>query len=407
MPFKVDQLEINPSLLGQRLIDSASDGSMLFKDVQNPLGLSLSQLAGLQLVGHLLVVGSGAGSQYETIQEALDVIPIDSSATNPYYVFVGPGVYYETLNIVRDGVYICGYGATLQAAVITPDAPGAYHTVVIQAALGTVPRNVSISNFTIVNPHTNYACVRMVGAAGSEVGLGGIYFNNCFFASTHNGRPLWASTINNLYVNDCSMLGSTGAAMVYAEQCAKVQITNVSDIPNIELDFSSSLPTPAVVTNAYSLSNCLKLGRGSLAPQVTSNLTGGSLSIIGCTGGFDLMLTGDTSVSVYDSQIGNLTLTGAFTTSLIGCTRGTVAASSGAMLAEPMSQGVVSFTNQTYVAVTFAVPQPNTNYGVSVEVDGTTGGGGCFITHKTSAGFRINFDLPQTVDAVWTTNRVI
>jgi hypothetical protein len=72
-----------------------------------------------------------------------------------------------------------------------------------------------------------------------------------------------------------------------------------------------------------------------------------------------------------------------------------------------MSQGVVSFTNQTYVAVTFAVPQPNTNYGVSVEVDGTTGGGGCFITHKTSAGFRINFDLPQTVDAVWTTNRVI
>jgi hypothetical protein len=407
-PYKVDQLEINPSLLGSRLIGSTSNGDLLFTDNQNPTGLSLSQLAGLQLVGHMLVVGSGAGSAYATIQEALDAVPIDSSATNPYFIFVGPGIYRETVNIVRDGVYITGFGATLQsAAEATPNAPSAYHTIVIQAALGTVPKNVVVNNLRITNSHANYACVRIVGASGSEVGLGGIWFNNCSFGSTGNGRPISATLANRIRVCNGSMMESTTAALVYIDQCADVLFENVLNVPNIAMGFDSTAVLPAVVVNDYRLIGCSELGYGSLSPQVQVNLIGGHLTISGCTGQANTLLTGNSPVSISGSIVGNLTLTGALAIKLISCSRGAVASSGGATLAEPITRGSVSFAGSATASITFTTAQPDSSYSIGLEVDATLGGDSWFVSGKSGSGFTINFGSPKTLNGVWTTNRVM
>jgi len=54
------------------------------------------------LGGLLTVSATGAGAQHTTVQAALDCIPATSGPTEPYVVLIGPGVYNETINIVRD-----------------------------------------------------------------------------------------------------------------------------------------------------------------------------------------------------------------------------------------------------------------------------------------------------------------
>ena len=407
-PYKVDQLEINPSLLGTRTIGSTSNGSLIFKDSQNPVGLLLSQMAGMQMIGHFLVVGSGAGAEFATIQEALDTIPVDSSVTNPYFVFVGPGLYQETVNIARDGVYITGYGAVLQSASEdTPDGPDAYHTMVIQAALGTIPKNVVVNNLIITNAHANYACARIVGGAMSEVGLGGVCFNNCSFGSTGNGRPIWATSMNSLQISNCSTLASTTAALIYIDQCADVLFDDVSNIPNISFVYDSAVATPATVTTSYRMIGCSELGYGSLSPQVQANLVGGNLSISGCTGQANVLLTGDSPISISSSIVGNMSLTGTLAVKLIDCSRGIVSSSGGATLAEPITRGTVVFTAQATASVTFTTAQPDSNYSIGLEEDADTGGDNWYVTGKSGAGFTISYGSLQTLNGTWTTTRVV
>lgn len=406
-PFKVDQLEINPSLTGIRSISGTSNGSLLFIDSLNPTGLLLSQLAGLQTVGHMLVVGSGAGAAYSKIQEALDDIPADSSVINPYFVFVGPGVYKETVNIVRDGVYITGYGAILQSASEdTPNGPDAYHTIVIQAALGTIPKTVVINNLPITNAHANYACVRIVGGVGSEVGSGGIVFNNGSFASTGNGRPIWATTMNRLHISNCSMVGCTGLALVYIDQCADVFFNGVSNIPNIAFSYNSASPQPIVTTSAYRMMGCSNLGCGSLSPQVQADLIDGLLSVSGCTGQSNMLFTGDSPISIGSSIVGTLTLTGTLAVRLVGCSRGTISSSGGATLSEPCTRGAASFIGATTAAVVFTTAQPDSLYEVTFE-ENAVSSANWFITGKSGAGFTINYGSAQTLAGVWTTSRVV
>lgn len=409
-PLQVDQVQIEPGASGTRLIRRAADGSLEFLDAVVTGGITLAQLAGLRSVGQVLVVGkSGAGAEYTAIQSALDAIPASAGPTEPYFVIIGPGVYKETLNLVRDNVHLIGFGAVLQsAAEDTPNGPGAYHTLVIQAALGTVPKRVSLTNLRITNAHDSYAAVRIAGAAGSEVGENGIFLVNCNLASTGSGRPVWATSANIVVMQGGTMGESGDLALVFAEECARFVLDGVLDIPNLQLDYDSAGDVPSIVTSEYKLVACSGLGRGTLSPQVRSTLSGaGSLTILGCDGAPDLSLAGDRAVSIRGSVIGDISLAGSVALSLSGSERGSVTPGGTATLAEPLQWGDVAVAG-TSQAVAFQTPHPDNNYTVDLELASQPANNDpWWITNKTATGFTVNFTTAQALNATWTVRRVL
>ena len=413
-PFKVDQLQIEPGLAGTRLIKRATDGSLWFFDSLLTGGITLSQLAGLRSVANIMVVGkSGAGAAYTTVQSALDAIPASSSPTNPYFVLIGPGVYKETLNVVRDGVTLMGFGAVLKSlAEDTPDGVGAYHTMVIQAALGTIPRKVTLVNLEITNAHANFACVRVVGAAASTVGQLGIVLQNCTVIPGGDGYPLWATSANHIAVQGGSMRGSDAQSLILVEECASFLMEGVVDVPAVQLDFDTTgdIPSEAVATSLYRLAGCPGLGRESaLSPPISSTLSGrGSLEILGCSGRASVSLAGNRSVTIVGSSIGNLTLAGSVAVTLDHSRKGTVTPGGTASLAEPIQRGTVAFVAEATKAVVFASPQPDTSYTVDLELQSHPANeDSWWITGKATSGFTVNFNTAQTVNAIWTVQRVM
>lgn len=413
-PMKVDQLQVEPGVAGIRLINRATDGSLQFFDAFITGGITLSRLAGLRNIGGLLVVGkTGAGAAYTTVQSALDAIPATSSPSNPYFVLIGPGVYKETLNVVRDGVTLIGFGAFLQSlAEDTPNGAGAYHTLVVQAALGTVPRKVTLINLDISNAHDAYAAIRVFGGAGSEVAQDRLLIQECNVRNTGAGRPLWATSANHLYLKGGSMRGSGTSSMVLVEECASFLAEGVDGIPAAQMDFDTAgdLPSEAGSTSTYRLSGCPGVGADSLlAPPLSSTLSGrGLLEIVGCSGGAAAVFDGDRSVRVIGSRLGDLTLNGSVAMSLDHSRKGSVTSGGTATLEEPVQRGTVAFVAEVTKAVVFATPQPNANYTVGLELGAPPANDEAWwVTAKTAAGFTLNFTSAQTLSAVWSATRTM
>ena len=411
-PMKLDQIQIEPGATGTRLIRRASDGSLEFLDSLVTGGITLSQLAGFRSVTNIMVVGkSGAGAAYSTVQSALDAIPASASQSNPYFVFIGPGQYRETVNIVRDGVTLFGLGAVLQSeSEATPDGVDAYHTIVIQASLGTIPKRISLINLVVTNAHANYACVRVVGGAASEVAQEGLLVQDCHVKATGAGYPLWATSVNHIALQGGSMKGSSALSLIRVEECASFLADGVDGIPAVQLDFDSTgdLPSEVGASTAYRLSGCLGLGgESALTPPIASTLSGlGLLEIVGCSSGADASFSGDQLVRVIGSHLGNLTLSGSIAVTLDHSRKGAVTAGGTATLEEPVQRGLVSFASNLTKSVVFAVPQPDANYTVGLEV-GASVTGPWWVTAKTAAGFTLNFALAQTCSAVWSVYRTM
>lgn len=407
-PLLFDQIQINPGGTGTRLIRMAADGSIEFLDAIVTGGITLSQLAGMRSIGNLLVVGkSGAGAEYTTVQAALDAIPSSSSVTNPYFVVVGPGRYKETLNLVRDGVHLLGFGATLaSAAEDTPNGAGAYHTLVIQAALGTIPKYVTLTGFRITNAHDAYAAVRVEGGAGSQVGENVIALRGCDIINSGAGRPIRAVSVNNILIEGGSMAESNATSLVMAEMCASFVMSGVDGIPNLQLDYDGG-DVPSIATSDYQLVGCSNIGRGILSPPISTTLnTQGKLSIVGCSGSANLRLAGDRSVDIRGSDVGAITMLDSVAVSVSGSKKGLITSGGTATLEEPLQRGSVAFAGDVSKAVSFVTPQPDVNYTVNIETDAipTTNWS---ITGKTASGFNIVFGAAQTLGIEWTVQRVI
>jgi hypothetical protein len=411
-PLKVDQLQIEPNADGTRLINRATDGSLKFTDAVITGGLLLKQLAGLRNIANFLVVGkSGAGAAYTTIQSALDAIPAGASPTNPYIVLVGPGVYAETLNIARDGVTIIGFGAVLAAVELVADGPAAYHTMVIQAALGTIPTKVTLINLEIGNIHQNYACVRIVGGAASTVGSNGIQLINCILRATSVGgnRPIWATSVNHITMEGGSMQGAT-TSLTVVEECSTLLLKDVATLSALQLDYDSTgtLPSDAVV--GYKLANCTDVARlSALVPKLSSTLSGGCpLTLSGVTGDPTLSLAGDQAITVVGSCLGTITLAGSVALSLTGSKRGAVTPGGTATLAEPVQRGTTALVAADSIAVVFPVPHPNANYSLTYELQGAPANNNPPYTDaKSAAGFTVHFASAQTMDVQWAAHRVM
>jgi hypothetical protein len=413
-PFLIDQIQIEPSEAGTRLINRAADGSLQFTDALIVGGITLQQLAGLGSIGNVLVVGkSGAGAKYTTIQSALDAVPSAASAANPYIVLVLPGVYTETVNIVRDGVQLIGIGKPVieSALEATPDAPGNDHTVIISAQLGTIPLSTLIQGFTITNAHTNKACVRIVGAAASTVGSTGILIKDCDLQanSAAGNRYLWATAVNIMAVIGGVWSAGSNLGLLLIQEVAQFTIDSVVGLGAVDLRYDTANDVPAAVAVGYRMFNCDRVAADSLvATKFACDLDGaGSFLAENTHLPVQANFSGDQAVVLRGCTVATLNLLETTTLTALGSTiQALLAPNATAVLDIPKQTGTAVFAAATQVDVTFDVPMSDDSYQVHLEVpsqpvnDETP-----WITAKAVTGFRINFATNQTMNVGWSALR--
>jgi hypothetical protein len=230
-PFKLDQLQVEPGSLGTRLIRRrVADGSLEFLDPVAGAPLSLQQLAGLNLT-NLLIVGAGPGAQFTTIQSALDAIPTDASASNPYTVLIGPGVYAENAVLYRDGVTLWAFGAILN--VLTGDA------LTIQSNHGTTPQTVNIIGLTLQATSSGAKALNAtIASGGIGLRLSGCYVQDVVFAGAGTvydlGSILGAVALNGTVVAEFNgtthgtVTAAAGTALGEPVQSGSVEFASTS-----------------------------------------------------------------------------------------------------------------------------------------------------------------------------------
>jgi hypothetical protein len=403
-PLQVDELRIEPGSGDVlRILRDPTTGSILFIDPVFTTGVTLQQLGSLP-IGNILTVGpTGTGAQYNTISAALAVVPASSGPTEPWVILVGPGVYQETINIVRDWVYIVGLGGV----IVEPAAVD--HTIVIGADLGTVPRHVVLQNLRVTNPNASKAAVCIVGGVGSEVAKDGIYLRDLHLETTGAGYPIKATSANYITMQGGTFAGSSGTSLILVAECAGFTLHGVDETTALQVDYDTGQDLPSESGSVYRLSGCGTVGVGSsLSPPVSSDLRGeGSFTVANCAQVEDVQFSGDRALEVLGSNIGDLTLTGVGGTAsarLVGSSRGALATSS-ATIEESVTQGAESLVATATQVVTFVDPQPDGNYNVQLELGASPGAENYWITAKTGAGFTINFTAPVTLGADWSAVR--
>jgi hypothetical protein len=155
-PFKADVYQVEPGATGTRTISrNTTDGALLFIDPIYPTGLGLADMAGLQTIPSIFLVG---GMDYPTIQDALDAIPSTSSAAQPSVVLIPSGTYEETLTISQDGVVLMALG---QVTITNDDANPTIHIV----QNGTsIPKFVRLVGLTVEATDDASTCVYVDGS---------------------------------------------------------------------------------------------------------------------------------------------------------------------------------------------------------------------------------------------------
>lgn len=412
-PMLIDQIQIEPGS-GQLLLvyRDAATGSLAFKDAVLTGGVLLSQLAGLRTIGNVKVVGkSGAGAQYTTIQAALATVPSNASATNPYLILVMPGRYDETVNIVRDGVRLVGIGQPeiRSALEATPDAPGADHTVIVSAQLGTIPRSLIIENFIISNAHSTKAAVRVVGAAASLVGDGGIVLRNCSLRanSAVGNYSLWANACNDIFIEGGAWQESDNLGLLLLREVSVFRATGVEGLGACDLQYDTTEDEPGDGPGSYVFDQCPDIARDTalLTPFTADCAGGGRVEFNGCslnTATFE----GDQTLTARGTTFGGFTLSGTVVATLSGCPHGATNINALAVLDEHSRRGTLVFAASTDEAEVFDLPFSDGSYQVSFEVDSRPVNDETpWITAKTGAGFTVNFQTAQTLTVTWLATR--
>jgi len=391
-PFKVDQIQIEPGTTGTRLIRrKISDNSLEFTDGVAG-AFSLKQLAGFNL-DHLLIVGTGAGSQYTTIQGAINAIPV---GTDPYTVLVGPGTYAETVTIQRSGINLIGLGYPTVTQSVG-------HTLLVQTGGGSTPYQVTVQGIDFTNSDVSSACVRLLGGASSDVGRDGIELLDCNLNhASGGGYALWATSICKVSSQRCSFNGNDAIAII--SNCGEAIFCNVDGLAGFEFLFDITGTLPSLTTGDYRFINS-DIGPSLLDPILSGTMRGnGLLTVSGSLISGNVIFDGDRDFSVSSSFLGgDVTLNGTTDTFLSYSTRGSVVAAVGASLAESVQRGTVSFVGVDHVDVTFGVRQPDTSYVLCMEANNH----GAYVSAKTATGFTLTASGITTADIPYAIMRTL
>lgn len=411
-PFLIDQVDIEPGSAGTRRIKrDAGTGGLAFTD---PVAgtLLLSQLAGLRNIPNVFIVGkSGMGAQYTTIQDALDDVPIGASATNPYIILVLSGRYDETINIVRDGVRLIGWGQPeiRSALETTPDALGADHTLIVSAQLGTIPRTTIIENFIISNVHSTKAAVRVVGAAASTVGNAGITLRNCSLRanSAVGNYTLWASACNDILIEGGAWQEASDLGLLLLQEVSVFRATGVEGLGALSLRYDTAEDEPANGGGSYTFNQCPNIALNTAMPTpVAVDCAGaGRVEFNGCSLN-TATFSGDRTLTARGTVFGSLTLSETVEATLSNCVHGATNVNATAVLDESVKGGTEAFGAVASVAVVFDLPFSDAAYQVGVEVDSQPANDEpWWVTGKAATGFTINFATAQTLTATWRATR--
>ena len=403
--FKVDVLQIEPGS-GQTLTvsrDSAT-GSLLFKDTLVPSGVTLQALSGLRNIRGVYIVGkAGSGAAYTTIQSAIDAVNgVTSTARNPALILIGPGVYSENITISKDGLCLVGLGGVIleSATEATPDTSPS-HTLTINNAAGTPPKQVILQNLTITNSHQMYACVRIAGSTSSQIGLvdttetlgvpaltyghGGIWIQNShLIARGVGGYSVWATAINNLYIQNSTFANETATASFYADQCHYVSLENISEISGITVNYNSGGTIPAKTGSLYQVSNCPGILQLIATLQGAGSLVIQRSSLTLCT------VNGNRTLQASQSALGTLTLNDTTSAQMFYSTRGSAIGTG--TLAEPLIADSLTYAGAASASYVFGVANPEALFQVSVELPSAPVGNAYpVVENKTASGFDITF----------------
>jgi len=408
-PFLVDQIQIEPGSPGDRFISRAADGSLQFTDSLVTSPVTLSQISGSGTIAGVRVVGSsGAGAQYTSIQDAIDSIPATSSLSEPYVILIHPGVYTEDVSLYRDGVVLQALGpVTLESALeSTPDAVGNDHTLTLETASGSTPQWVWIRGMRITNAHQGKACVFLSGGAGSILGAGGIYLEDCILESTSllGNHPVLGVEFNVLIWSGGSVRNTTDQSLVSIEQCALLYVDRVRGLPALSLSYDSGGNIPSILTSSYTIRLCDDIADGTiLVPPIQVSLIGvGSFDLLNCRNVGDLTVQGNRTHTFGGCVLNDLDIQNTSDVVFVNTRiEGTVTGAVGTSLDSPL-RGTVGFMASPLETVTFDVPQPDVAYYVvCTPSDQPSNTEVPVVANKQVTGFDIMFSTNQTLNVDW------
>lgn len=411
-PLQVDALQVNgDTSTGSRRIEAVNsagnpeDGAMLLLDAQVPTGIKLADLAGLQQVANVYLVGlSGLGvskesdgTAYNTIQAALDAITVAKTADDPALVLVAPGLYTENLTVEKDGIEIRGLGR-----VVIRNS-GVADTITVTSGLGT-PLGFRLRDVRVENTADARACVLLDGGIGSTIGTEVIELINVDLVATGIGTfQLDADTVNNVRIVGGNWEGGSSTSVCRVLQCASLEVEGVSNANRFLLGYDSGGDIPSLVTSEYSLQDV------DLADTLVSDLDGvGSLEVRDSVVG-DTTLNGDRPVRMRDVETGTLTLNDTVALTFIGGTHGALAGAAGSSMAEAHIDGELTYAATASESFVFDAPQPDVDYNVLIEVENVPAAATDIPApqNKTTTGFDIDFGAAQTQTVRFSVTRVL
>jgi hypothetical protein len=379
-PLKVDQISISPAVGETLLIGKATGGNLLFSDQSILSGITLKSLSGLNLT-NLITVGVGSGSNYTTIQAAINAAPTTSTATNPTLICIYSGTYNEILTVDKNGLVFVGIGR------VVINAPSDSDTILIEEGVSTVPLFCHFENIIFANSYDARSCFKILGVDGTTLGQDIITLSNCYFLATGLGTYcLNASILNSLRLLNCDCSGSIVSTSIFISQCAMLEVIGLLSGTDIALSYNNTSDIPSIITSTYSLLDsrfnnltCVLIGEGLLYMEklVTNNVIfdgNRAYTLIDCYG---VLLQPNGTVTV-NSKGSSYTLNNGTPTATVDIDN---------------IQGSVSFTAETTKIVSFEVPTSNTDYMVLTshpfvgEKEGVV---------KTVNGFTVEFSSNQT-----------
>ena len=240
------------------------------------------------------------------------------------------------------------------------------------------------------------------GSADNLVGSERILIDNCeLVASGVGGLQVLVDTANCVFVRGGTFYGSSSTSEVQVSNTSIMSLENVSWINNINLSYNTAADTPDDTTCNYIVENSPRV------LDVISTLVGaGSLEMKGCAQVGSVTVGGDRTFLGKTSNFTDVVLSGTVQASLRNCSRTTASVAGGTpTLEETVLSGTIVFTNSSSETVEFDVPNPDSNYRVSLESPTVAQIIG--VTAKDENGFTVEFSGLVTGTVGWVVQRNI
>jgi len=382
-PFETDVIQFNANGGNTIVVSSDLNGNMTFQDGVVSSAISLVDLAGLESASSVFVVGK----KYTTIQDALDAVSVTSSVSNPSVILIPAGIYNESISIEKDGLHIIGLGLV----EITGVAGTSSVSIIDTGA--AIPLSVKFQNITISKSEDAERALSIVGTDGTNLGLGGLVFENCHIKGTGVGTfALYVNIANKILIEGGSTTGSSATAKFSVAQCSEFIVRDSREIPNVELSYDNTTDKPSTLTSIYSFT------RNDLCGDFLVSLLGvGSLSVSSCTIG-DLSIDGTQTLNLIECDSENLTVSGTTVATMTEVAYTTLLGDVTATLILDKERGTATFLNETTKTVSLPLTYPNTSYMVLLDSPTLDRP---YVSNKTTTSFDIVFSGNTTTDVLY------